>query len=699
MPTRDFTANVISASKVTPSGSFQDSAASGVWDINAALDLIKGGNWPVPGNLNPAAFVDGLFQTHLYDGTGSDQTITNGIDLSGEGGLLWIKNRDNTNSNWLLDSERSNFAARLISNGTNFSYSDSGAYAVPTSTGFTTKGNDANINASSYGYVSWTFRKQPKFFDVVTWTGDGTVRNISHNLGSVPGMIIVKNTSDGSTDWRVYHRGVNGGTQPYNWSLKLNDTAAQGFGGLWNTTAPTSTQFSISGDTDTNKSGDTYVAYLFAHNNNDGGFGEPGNQDIIKCGSYTGNGTVGNSITLGFEPQWIMIKNTNRGEAWYMYDVMRGIATDGNDKIIYANATDSELDASDSIDVTSTGFSIKRGNQFFINYTGDEYIYMAIRRGGMQTPTSASDVFAISTFGQGGSSAPAYTSNFPVDMYFERPINTSFHTAISSRLTAPKYMKTNATDAEVADSGLKYDFMDGVYNSTGTLTNYYAWMWKRARGFFDVVAYTGDGTTNRSISHNLGVAPQLMIHKRRDSTNDWYVPDFINSKILILNATAAAYDTSILANYYGSGNGSSGGAGSLVTPDASTFTVTPNINVNASGGTYVVYLFATLAGVSKVGSYTGDGTTGRVIDCGFTSGAKFVVIKPTSQTGSWIVYDTARGIVAGNDPFLQLNNTPAEVTNQSDDIDPDNSGFIVNQATGNYLNQSGVDYIFYAVAT
>ena len=143
-----------------------------------------------------------------------------------------------------------------------------------------------------------------------------------------------------------------------------------------------------------------------------------------------------------------------------------------------------------------------------------------------------------------------------------------------------------------------------------------------------------------------------MIHKRRDSTNDWYVPDFINSKILILNSTATAYDTSILANYYGSGNGSSGGAGSLVTPDASTFTVTPNINVNASGGTYVVYLFATLAGVSKVGSYTGDGTTGRVIDCGFSSGAKFIIIKPTSQTGSWLVWDTERGIVAGNDPFF-----------------------------------------------
>ena len=91
MTTRDFTANVISASKVVPDGNFKDSKASGVWDINEALDLIKGGNWPNVANINPAAFVDNLFQTHLYTGNGlnssATQTITNGIDLT-EGGLI-----------------------------------------------------------------------------------------------------------------------------------------------------------------------------------------------------------------------------------------------------------------------------------------------------------------------------------------------------------------------------------------------------------------------------------------------------------------------------------------------------------------------------------------------------------------------------------------------------------------------------------
>ena len=172
-------------------------------------------------------------------------------------------------------------------------------------------------------------------------------------------------------------------------------------------------------------------------------------------------------------------------------------------------------------------------------------------------------------------------------------------------------------------------------------------------------------------------------------------PSLINSKILILKATAAAYDTSILANYYGSGNGSSGGAGSLVTPDASTFTVTPNINVNASGGTYTVYLFSSLTGISKIGSYTGNGSS-QTIDCGFSAGARFILLKRTDSGGQWQVYDTERGIVSGDDPTLALNLTNAEVTTQ-DDVDPDNSGFIVND-DGNNTNTSGASYIFYAIA-
>jgi hypothetical protein len=110
----------------------------------------------------------------------------------------------------------------------------------------------------------------------------------------------------------------------------------------------------------------------------------------------------------------------------------------------------------------------------------------------------------------------------------------------------------------------------------------------------------------------------------------------------------------------------------------------------------VAYLFATCPGVSKVGGYTGTGTT-QTINCGFTGGARFVLIKATSTTGDWYVWDSARGIVAGNDPYLLLNSTAAEVTT-TDWVDTAATGFELSNAGGNLANSSGVSYIFLAIA-
>jgi hypothetical protein len=117
---------------------------------------------------------------------------------------------------------------------------------------------------------------------------------------------------------------------------------------------------------------------------------------------------------------------------------------------------------------------------------------------------------------------------------------------------------------------------------------------------------------------------------------------------------------------------------------------------NNSGGTYVAYLFATVAGVSKVGSYTGTGAT-QTIDCGFTGGARFVLIKRTDSTGDWYVWDSARGIVSGNDPYLLLNSTAAEVTN-TDYVDTFAAGFEISSTAPAAINANGGTFIFLAIA-
>ena len=698
MTLRDYTANVISASKVVPDGAFQDSAASGVWDINEALDLIKGGNWPTTGNFNPAAFVDGLFQTHVYDGNGGTQSIVNNIDLSGSGGLVWTKRRDSSSNgdHTLYDTERgTGTGGRLRSNNDQQAYSPTDAVTAFNNNGFSI-GADASINTNGAEYVSWTFRKQPKFFDVVTYTGNGSEGNtVNHNLGSVPGMILFKRR-DATASWWVYHRGV-AASAPEDYYLKLESTAARAnSAGLTNDTAPTSTVITLGSNTAVNASGGSYVAYLFAHNNNDGGFGEPGDQDIIKCGSYTGNETNPNSINLGFEPQWLMVKAATKTQNWFIVDVIRGITTGGDEALLSPNLADADA-GNNYFSVTPTGFNVENSGTF-INETGQTYIYVAIRRGGMQTPTAASSVFAIDGETDTSPTPPTYNSGFPVDLFLgRRDVSSSGSWYVFDRLRGnTQGLITNTRDAEQNLGGAVYalDRNDGVGTYTGTsYPNAYGWMWKRARGYFDMVMWNVDGTGLQTINHNLGVAPEMIWSKNLDDSGsgsgDWWIGhtgltgwDGANENdrhaLKFTNAASVqqGYHKNLTATSMQLGGNAVGG-----------------YTTSHQG---IAYLFATVAGVSKIGSYTGNGNDGRVIDCGFTSGASFVLIKRSDGTGNWMVFDSARGIVSGNDPFLKLNATSAETTTD-DKLDPDNSGFIVNHS-GASINNSGEEYIFYAIA-
>jgi hypothetical protein len=228
----------------------------------------------------------------------------------------------------------------------------------------------------------------------------------------------------------------------------------------------------------------------------------------------------------------------------------------------------------------------------------------------------------------------------------------------------------------------------GNYNSSGV--NFIDWIFRRAPSFFDEVCYTGTGS-DQNISHNLAVQPNLLIIKRRaGGTSDWNVayqiPSFGNDN-LCLNLTVAASASQTVNNGYGTCTSSTVfGVVGATTSNA----------VNASGSTYVAYLFATCAGVSKVGGYTGTGTT-KQIDCGFTGGARFVLIKRTDSTGAWYVWDSARGIVSGNDPYLLLNSTDAEVTN-TDYIDTYSAGFEISSTAPAAINASGGTFIFLAIA-
>jgi len=221
------------------------------------------------------------------------------------------------------------------------------------------------------------------------------------------------------------------------------------------------------------------------------------------------------------------------------------------------------------------------------------------------------------------------------------------------------------------------------HTSTGDYSAWTGWNFKRAPKFLDVLAWTGDGASSRNISHNLGVAPELMIVKSRSSAYDWhtFVAALGNDKELRLNSTTAALSFA----YWGN-----------TTPTSTVFTVSDTGGVgivNGSGKTYIGYLFATLAGVSKVGSYTGTASPIN-IDCGFSSSARFVLIKRTDSAGAWYLYDSHRGISTSSDPYITLNTNGAQST--VNDIEPYSSGFTVR--SGGFNNSSGGEYIFLAIA-
>ena len=623
--------------------------------------------------------VDEVFSTFVYDGSSSAQTINNGIDLSGEGGLVWIKERSSSGSdNHLTDTVRGiknplNSDSTAAEN-TYYANNNQGITAF-NNNGFTVA-SGSNFNDNGDTAVSWTFRKALKFFDVVTYTGTGSAQNISHSLGSVPGMILVKKRN-GTVSWNVFHRSL-GATKV----LFLNTTDSSiTQSSRWNNTAPTSTQFTVGTAGGTNDSGDTYVAYLFAHNDGDGGFGPDGDQDIIKCGSFSTDSSGNATINLGFEPQFVMNKVYDAADNWTVADNMRGFNAIG-DQRLYWNRTNAEATAT-TYRVTSTGFTVNSGE------TSKNFIYMAIRRGPLAAPEDATKVFALGTR---GASTPGFTSNFPVDMFIRKYTNGSGYPDIGSRLTGAKAMQTSENFAEGNDSSSTFDHMNGYYNSSSADSNHFSWMWKRAPGYFDVVAYTSNTTYPNTFSHNLGVVPEMIWIKRRDSAANWavYHSALGNTKHLSLNSSAAESASSYWNN---------------TTPTASVVTVGGQDETWGYGNyNYIAYLFAS-SKVSKVGSYTGDGTSDRVIDCGFSNGARFVLIKDVDQSGTnWQVFDTARGLTSTKAELLRLNLTNAQIPNGSPTqdyhnlIEPDSSGFKINHTSALQVNASGVDYIFYAIA-
>lgn len=320
-------------------------------------------NLPDPTIKKPNQYMDAT--TWTGDNT-SPRAITNAGSFQPD--LVWVKGRNGTINHVLVDAVRGT-SKNLISNSTSaevttppngsVSAFNSNGFSVSTGTSDSVEVN-YSVGGTTYTYVGWQWKKgATPGFDIVTYTGNGSTQNISHSLGVAPKMIIIKNRA-AAENWAV-------GFADRGWSTagNLNLTNAWGASTYFNSTAPTSSVFSVGNSANTNSNGVAYVAYLFA--------------EILgfsKFGSYTGNGsTDGPFVYCGFRPKYVMVKRSDAIENWYVHDAARDTYNQVN-TVLYPNLSNAEGASNANMDFTSNGFKIRESGGAS-NASGGTYIFAA----------------------------------------------------------------------------------------------------------------------------------------------------------------------------------------------------------------------------------------------------------------------------------------------------------------------------------
>ena len=338
------------------------------------------------------------FNTKIYTGNSSSQTLS-----MANIGLAWFKSRSDSGGQLLFDIMRggngTNSQEPILK--TNSTVKDQGSDITAagglvfgsSSTSVGTDNGGYNYNQNGKSYVNWHWQAGTSFtndasatgigtidsagsanttsgFSIVSYTGTGSAGTIKHGLSTAPKMIIQKNR-DETQPWWTYVESIGAGGQ-----LRLNATNAAGSDGatLWNSTAPTSSVFSVGDNTGTNGSADKCIAYCFAEK-----------QGYSKFGSYTGNGNAdGTFVYTGFKPAFVMIKRSDASDSWCVFDNKR-LGYNVNNYTLFANQSAAE-NTEASIDFTAQGFKL-RGTQTRLNTSGGTYIYMAFAENPFVTST------------------------------------------------------------------------------------------------------------------------------------------------------------------------------------------------------------------------------------------------------------------------------------------------------------------------
>ena len=650
------------------------------------------------------------FKAVTYNGNGT----TNYIDVGFKPDLVWIKRRNASASHALFDSTRgreyilypddtSASAGPIAANRDIKSFDNNGftlsidSYGNVNTIGNTYvawcwKANGGTTSSNTDGTITSTVQaNQDAGFSIVTYTGSGSTATIGHGLSAAPEMIIAKSTSD-AYEWKIWHKDLSSGYQ-----LLFNTAGQASDSSVWTTTTPTSTVFSIGTNVGVNGGSKNYIAYCFLSV-----------ASYSSIGSYTGNG-ANNVISTGIEPAWLMIKRTNGSGTWMMYDNKR-TTSNPRDTILQANLANAELTGSSlGVNFLTNGFEVL-GNNGDFNGSGDTYLYLAFAADPSTAPVLADSFNAVTYEGNGFSSYPIPITGFgfsPSMIWFKERTPQGFDHGLYDVVRGTErliYPDLTQAETDTVDRGVQSFDSDGVTlgdnNKANALnSDYVAWAWKansaptintdgtiqsivsanQASGF-SIVKYTGTGSA-ATVGHGLSFTPELVILKNLSVSSNWWTwtKDLGGGdKYLALDSTSGVQSATTIWN------------GTV--PTSTVFSVGVDSGANGSGNNIIAYCFASISGFSKIGNYTGDGTTTKTITTGFQP--DFVMIKVTSQADNWVILDSVRG----GSKNLKPNSSAVEATESGTNVEFISTGFkLIGSGPGlGQTNGSGKSYIYAA---
>ena len=691
-----------------PSGTTAErptSPSTGEWRYNTTTNLVEfwdGGAWrdlqseeipPVPSEN---------FNTVLYSGTGSTQSIT-GVGFKPD--WVWIKRRDGAENHYLQDSSRGS-TQQIYSNLTNAQFNETTAVTSFDSDGFT-MGSYNGINNSGETYVAWCWKANggttssntdgtnitstvqvnaKAGFSIVQFTTPGTFNGsntVGHGLGSTPDAIFVKRT-DGVEDWYVYHQAA-GLNKASRLNSTINYTNATYLFGTVNST--------VFNPNYTSATSLVNIAYCFKSI-----------AGYSKFGSYTGNGTT-QVVNTGFKPGWIMIKSTAGNDNWRLYDTARGITAGG---FLEPNRSDAD-DTSNApnINILSNGFEITAGGTTVgNNVNGNLYTYYAFASDQSAAPVLA-DSFANKLYNGTGNELTVSGLGFQPSMSWLKTRNAANEWNLYDNVRGPfNKIKSNTTSAQEITGALSGFYIDGFtlrgsgYSLNQAGQNNISYNWKaspvptintdgtiqsvvsanQASGF-SIVGWTGDGSASATVGHGLSGTPDFIMLKDLTDVGGWNGAQvgLASNEGIGLQSSAAAF----------TGMGGNGGItyANLSATNFGFATGSSGVDsVNKNGNQYIAYCWKSVAGFSKMASYSGTGSSNPITGLGFSP--NWVMIKSSTSVENWAIFDTSRG-----SNVLYANTDSAESAFSTFTFDSD--GFTVPAASG-MTNGSGQTYIYMA---